>query len=147
MQHPFNIMYLKESVNRSSTGDIIYKRRRVEDARNVISSGVHFVSFSNYYAALQPFRQRQRQIYCAISVFFSRLGKYPSYSTHCLVSQSKMFRKSLYKPREGPSTRPIVLLMITGSYCRRRMRFTIFWPDEITFLASSTLLRLYMRSP
>ena len=40
------------------------------------------------------------------------------------------FRKDLNKAVEGPSTRPSVLSMITGSYFRRRMRLTIFEPDE-----------------
>ena len=36
------------------------------------------------------------------------------------------FRKGLYKAIEGPSTRPKVFSMITGSNCRRRRRLTIF---------------------
>ena len=47
------------------------------------------------------------------------------------------FRKSLYKAVQVPSTRPIVLSMINGSYCRRRRRLTIFEPDEM-----NTTLRL-----
>ena len=41
--------------------------------------------------------------------------------------------KGLYKVVEGPSTRPIVLSMINGSYCRRRRSLTIFEPDEMKF--------------
>ena len=41
---------------------------------------------------------------------------------------------------EGPSTRPIVLSMIHGSYCRRRRRLIIFEPDEMKFGVSLTLL-------
>ena len=44
------------------------------------------------------------------------------------------FRKGLYKVVEGPSTRPIVLSMINGSYYRRRRRLTIFRPDEMKSL-------------
>ena len=48
----------------------------------------------------------------------------------------------IYKVVEGPSTRPIVLAMINGSYCRRRRRLTIFEPDEKKFGVSLTLLSL-----
>ena len=34
---------------------------------------------------------------------------------------------------EGPSTRPLVLSMINGSYCGRRRRLTIFKADEMKF--------------
>ena len=37
--------------------------------------------------------------------------------------------KSLHMVVEGMSTRHIVTLMIPGSYCRRRGRFTIFVPE------------------
>ena len=50
--------------------------------------------------------------------------------------------KGLYKVVEGQSTRPIVLSMINGPYCRRRMRLTIFEPDEMKFGVSLTLLSL-----
>ena len=46
---------------------------------------------------------------------------------------------------EGPSTRPIFLSMITGSYCRRRRRLTIFEPDEMKLGVSLTLLNLLTR--
>ena len=48
-----------------------------------------------------------------------------------LLVRVQCFRKCPYKAVEGPSTRPIVLSMITGSYCSRRRRLTIFEPDEI----------------
>ena len=32
---------------------------------------------------------------------------------------------------KGPSTRPIVISMIAGSYLQRRRRLTIFEPDEM----------------
>ena len=48
-----------------------------------------------------------------------------------LLVRVQCFRKSLYKAVQGPSTRPIVLSMINGSYCRRRRRLTIFEPDEM----------------
>ena len=64
-----------------------------------------------------------------------------------LLVRVQCFRKGSYKAVEGPSTRPIVLSMITGSYCRRRRRWTIFEPDEIKFGLSLTLLSLYNRSP
>ena len=47
-----------------------------------------------------------------------------------LLVRVQCFRKGSYKAVEGPSTRPIVLSLITGSYCRRRRRLTIFEPDE-----------------
>ena len=46
-----------------------------------------------------------------------------------LLVRVQCFRKGLYKAVKGPSTRPIVLSMINGSYCRRRRRLTIFKPD------------------
>ena len=55
-----------------------------------------------------------------------------------LVVRVQCFRKGLYKAVEGPSTRPIYLSMITGSYCRRRRRLTIFEPDEMKFDVSLT---------
>ena len=48
-----------------------------------------------------------------------------------LLVRVQCFRKGSYKAVEGPSTRPIVLSMITWSYCRRRRRLTIFEPDEM----------------
>ena len=57
-----------------------------------------------------------------------------------LLVRVQCFRKSLYKAVQGPSTRPIVLSMINGSYCRRRRRLTIFEPDEMKFGVSLTLL-------
>ena len=59
-----------------------------------------------------------------------------------LLVRVQCFKKGSYKAVEGPSTRPIVLSMITGSYCRRRRRLTIFEPDEIKFGVSLTLLSL-----
>ena len=57
-----------------------------------------------------------------------------------------MLRKGLYRAVEAPSTRPIVLSMINGSYCRRRRRLTIFEPDEMKFGVSLTLVcKLYYR--
>ena len=64
-----------------------------------------------------------------------------------LLVRVQCFWKSLYKAVKGPSTRPIVLSMISGSYCRRRRRLTIFEPDEMKFGVSLTLLTLYTRSP
>ena len=46
-----------------------------------------------------------------------------------LLVRVQCFRKSLHKAVQGPSTRPIVVSMINGSYCRRRRRLTIFEPD------------------
>ena len=64
---------------------------------------------------------------------------------HCTVPTTLFFRvqclsKVLYKAVEEPSTRPIILLMITGSYFRRRLRLTIFEPDETKFASYMTLL-------
>ena len=50
-----------------------------------------------------------------------------------LLVRVQRFRNDLYKAVKGPSTRPIVLSMIAGSYWRRRRRFTIFEPDEMKF--------------
>ena len=52
-----------------------------------------------------------------------------------LLVRVQRFRNDLYKAVKGPSTRPIVLSMIAGSYWRRRRRFTIFRArrDEIRF--------------
>ena len=49
--------------------------------------------------------------------------------------------KGMYKGMyvEESSTRPIVLSMINGSYCRRRRRLAIFEPDEMKFGVSLTL--------
>ena len=46
----------------------------------------------------------------------------------------------LYKALEGPSTRSIVLSIITGSYLRRRRRVTILESDETKFASHLTLL-------
>ena len=59
-----------------------------------------------------------------------------------LLVRVQRSRKRMYKVVEGPSTRPIVPLMINGSYCRRRRRLTIFEPDEMKFGVSLTLLCL-----
>ena len=48
--------------------------------------------------------------------------------------------KGLCRTVEGPSTRPIVLSMINGSYCRRQRRLIIFEPDEIKFVFVLILL-------
>ena len=50
-----------------------------------------------------------------------------------LLVRVQCFRKGSYKAVEGSSTRPIVLSMITWSYCRRQRRLTIFEPDEMKF--------------
>ena len=59
-----------------------------------------------------------------------------------LLVRVQCFRKGSYKAVEGPSTRPIVLLMMTGSYYRRRKRLTIFEPDEVKFGVSLTFLSM-----
>ena len=47
-----------------------------------------------------------------------------------LLVRVQCFIKGSYKAVQGgPSTRPIVLSMINGSYCRRRRRLTIFEHD------------------
>ena len=50
-----------------------------------------------------------------------------------LLVKVQCYRKCLHKVVEGSSTRPIVLSMINGSYCRRRRRLTIFEPDQMKF--------------
>ena len=59
-----------------------------------------------------------------------------------LLVRVQCVRKGLYKAVEGPSTRPIILLMITGSYCRHRRSCTIFEPDEMKFGVNLTILSL-----
>ena len=59
-----------------------------------------------------------------------------------LLVRVQRLRNDLYKAVKGPSTRPIVPSMTTGSYWRRRRRFTIFQPDEMKFVLSLTLLSL-----
>ena len=53
----------------------------------------------------------------------------------------------MYKAVEGPSTRPIVLSKIDGSYIRRRRRLTIFESDEMEFGVSLTLRSFWAISP
>ena len=50
-----------------------------------------------------------------------------------LLVREQRFGNYLYKTVKGPSTRPIVLSMIAGSYWRCRRRFTIFESDEMKF--------------
>ena len=66
-----------------------------------------------------------------------------------LLVRVQCFRKDLYKAVEGPSTRPIVLSVIIGQYCRRRRCLTIQGPDGTKFASHLTLLTLYTtcRSP
>ena len=59
-----------------------------------------------------------------------------------LLVRVQRFRNDLYKAVKGPSTRPIVLSMIAGSYWRRRRRLTIFEPDEMKFFSPLTLRSL-----
>ena len=59
-----------------------------------------------------------------------------------LLVRVQCLRKGLYKAVEGPSTKPISISMINGSYCRRGRRLTIFEPDEMKFGVSLTLLCL-----
>ena len=61
--------------------------------------------------------------------------------TALLVIEQRL-RNDLYKAVQGPSTRPIVISMITGSYYRRRRRFTIFEPNEMKFVSLLTFLSL-----
>ena len=56
-----------------------------------------------------------------------------------LLVRMQCFRKGLYKTVEGLSTRPMVISIINGLYCRRRL--TIFEPYEIKFGVSLTLLK------
>ena len=47
-----------------------------------------------------------------------------------LLVRVKCLKKDLHKAVEGPSTRPMDLSMINGSYFRRGRRLTILEPDE-----------------
>ena len=62
-----------------------------------------------------------------------------------LLVRVQFLKNDLYKVVEGPSTRPIVLSMITGSYVPCRMRLTILEHDETKFASHLILisLRLY----
>ena len=57
-----------------------------------------------------------------------------------LLVRVQCFRKGTYKAEEGPSTRPLVLSMISGIYCRHRIRLSIFEPDEMKLGVSLTFL-------
>ena len=57
-----------------------------------------------------------------------------------LLVRVQRLRNTVYKAVKGPITRPIVVPMITGSYWRRRTRFTIF--DEMKFVLLLTILSL-----
>ena len=64
-----------------------------------------------------------------------------------LLVRVQCFRNDLHKAVKRPSTRPIVLSMIVGTYWRRRRRLTIFEPDEMKFASPLTLFILKTRSP
>ena len=69
------------------------------------------------------------------------LGKARHIVPTTLLVRVQCFRKGLYKAVQGPSTRPLVLLMINWSYRRRRRRrLTIFETDEMKFGVSLTSL-------
>ena len=51
-------------------------------------------------------------------------------------------RKGLFMAIKGPSTKPIVFSVIPESYCRRRGRFTSFFPVAIELIEPLTLLNL-----
>ena len=59
----------------------------------------------------------------------------------CCITRS-LYASSGPKAVNGPSTKPIVLSMIAGTYLRRRRRFTIFEPDEMKFASPLTLISL-----
>ena len=59
-----------------------------------------------------------------------------------LLVREQCLRNDQYKAVEGPSTRPIVLSMISGSYFRRHRRLTILEPDQTIFASHLTLLYL-----
>ena len=61
------------------------------------------------------------------------LGKVCHVVPITLLVRVQCFRKGLCKAVEGPSSRSIVLSMISGSYCRRRRRLTIVDLDEMKF--------------
>ena len=48
-----------------------------------------------------------------------------------LLVRMQRLRNDLYKAVKGPSTSPIVLSLMAGSYFRRRMRFIFFELDEM----------------
>ena len=56
-----------------------------------------------------------------------------------LLARVQRFRNDLHKAVKGPSTKPIVLSMIAGSYWRSRRRLTIFEPDKMKFASPLTL--------
>ena len=63
-----------------------------------------------------------------------------------LLVRVQCFRKSLHKAVQGPSTRPIVVSMINGSYCRRRRRLTIFEPDEMKWRSQCLKFHFYLHN-
>ena len=64
-----------------------------------------------------------------------RVRQFSSYSLRSLQCSGKY----MYKAVEGPNTRHMVLSVITGSYCQRWRRLTIFAPCEIKFAGPLTL--------
>ena len=61
---------------------------------------------------------------------------------NALLVKVQCLRKSLYMAVEWKSTRPILFLIIPGSCCRRRRRFTIFVPEAMKLVEPQTLLSL-----
>ena len=59
-----------------------------------------------------------------------------------LLVRVQRLRNNLYKAVKRPSISPIVLPIISGSYWRRRRRFTIFESDEMKSVSLLTLLSL-----
>ena len=74
-------------------------------------------------------------------------GQVPSYSPYCLVSQSAILYIGSVQGCRRTKQKPIVLSMITTSYCRRWWLLTFFENDKTKFAAPLTFLSLKTISP
>ena len=108
-------MYLKESLTRSSNGDLVYKPRKVKGVANFISSGSKIV---------KHLRRRQydpliiERTIDLVLVPFTALFR--SFLKRCTLTNKAVWRisRALSKPpqrRQGPNSRPLWLLAGTPS--------------------------------
>ena len=81
-------------------------------------------------ACRSPDRQSERTMISTLSPL-RKFRQGSSYSPYHLVSQSAMFQERSVQCCKGLIASIIVLLMITGSYCRLRRHLAIFDHDEM----------------